>query len=82
MAERGFITLTFDPSYTGESKGEPRYVAAPDINTENFQAAVDFLSVQDNVDPEKIGIICFANFLQIFHNCHVEIIKKYVIITA
>ena len=57
MAERGFITLAFDPSYTGESKGEPRYVASPDINTEDFQSAVDFLSVQDNVDPEKIGII-------------------------
>lgn len=57
MAERGFIALAFDPSYTGESKGEPRYVASPDINTEDFQAAVDFLSVQDNVDPEKIGII-------------------------
>lgn len=57
MAERGFITLAFDPSYTGESKGEPRYVASPDINTEDFQAAVDFLSVQDNVDPDKIGII-------------------------
>ena len=57
MAERGFITLAFDPSYTGESKGEPRYVASPDINTEDFQAAVDFLSVQDNVDSDKIGII-------------------------
>ena len=57
MAERGFITLAFDPSYTGESKGEPRYVASPDINTEDFQAAVDFLSVQDNIDPDKIGII-------------------------
>lgn len=57
MAERGFITLAFDPSFTGESGGEPRYVASPDINTEDFQAAVDFLSVQDNVNPEKIGII-------------------------
>ena len=57
MAERGFLTLAFDPSFTGESGGEPRYVASPDINTEDFQAAVDFLSVQDNVDPEKIGII-------------------------
>ncbi len=57
MAERGFLTIAFDPSYTGESSGEPRYVASPDINTEDFQAAVDFLSVQDNVDPEKIGII-------------------------
>lgn len=57
MAERGFITLAFDPSFTGESSGTPRYVASPDINTEDFSAAVDFLSVQDNVDPEKIGII-------------------------
>lgn len=57
LAERGFITLAFDPSYTGESKGEPRYMASPDINTEDFMAAVDFLSVQKNVDPEKIGIL-------------------------
>ena len=57
MAEYGFITIAFDPSYTGESGGEPRYMASPDINTEDFQAAVDFLSVQDNVDPERIGII-------------------------
>lgn len=57
MAERGFLTIAFDPSFTGESGGEPRYVASPDINTEDFQAAVDFLSVQENVDPEKIGII-------------------------
>lgn len=57
MAERGFLTIAFDPSFTGESGGSPRYVASPDINTEDFQAAVDFLSVQDNVDPEKIGII-------------------------
>ena len=57
MAERGFLTVAFDPSFTGESGGEPRYMASPDINTEDFQAAVDFLSVQDNVDAEKIGII-------------------------
>lgn len=57
MAERGFLTIAFDPSYTGESGGTPRYMASPDINTEDFQAAVDFLSVQENVDPEKIGII-------------------------
>lgn len=57
MAERGFLTLAFDPSFTGESGGQPRYVASPDINTEDFQAAVDFLSVQENVDPERIGII-------------------------
>ena len=57
MAERGFLTIAFDPSFTGESGGSPRYVASPDINTEDFSAAVDFLSIQDNVDPEKIGII-------------------------
>lgn len=57
MAERGFLTIAFDPSYTGESGGEPRYVASPDINTEDFSAAVDFLSIQDAVDPERIGII-------------------------
>ncbi len=57
MAENGFLTIAFDPSFTGESGGSPRYVASPDINTEDFQAAVDFLSVQENVDPEKIGII-------------------------
>jgi len=57
MAERGFLTIAFDPSYTGESGGTPRYVASPDINTEDFQAAVDFLSVQDSVDSTKIGII-------------------------
>ena len=57
MAERGYLTIAFDPSFTGESGGTPRYVASPDINTEDFQAAVDFLSVQDNVDPERIGII-------------------------
>jgi len=57
MAERGFLTIAFDPSFTGESGGTPRYMASPDINTEDFQAAVDFLSVQDNVDSEKIGII-------------------------
>lgn len=57
MAQRGFLTIAFDPSFTGESGGSPRYVASPDINTEDFSAAVDFLSVQDNVDPEKIGIV-------------------------
>ncbi len=51
------MTIAFDPSFTGESGGEPRYMASPDINTEDFQAAVDFLSVQETVDPEKIGII-------------------------
>lgn len=57
MAGRGFLTLAFDPSFTGESRGSPRYVASPDINTEDFSAAVDFLSVQDSVDPEQIGVI-------------------------
>ncbi|NLA76404.1 MAG: alpha/beta hydrolase [Clostridiales bacterium] len=57
LAERGFLTIAFDPSFTGESGGEVRNVASPDINTEDFSAAVDFLSVQDNVDPERIGII-------------------------
>lgn len=57
MAERGFLTISFDPSFTGESGGQPRYVASPDINTEDFSAAVDFLSVQENVDPDRIGII-------------------------
>ena len=57
MAERGFLTIAFDPSFTGESGGMPRYMASPDINTEDFQAAVDYLSLRDDVDPEKIGII-------------------------
>ncbi|MEE0509669.1 MAG: alpha/beta hydrolase [Peptococcaceae bacterium] len=57
MAERGFLTLAFDPSFTGESGGKPRYMASPDINTEDFQAAVDYLSCRDDVDPERIGII-------------------------
>ena len=57
MAERGFITIAFDPSYTGESSGEPRYMASPDINTEDFMAAVDFLSLNEKVDPDRIGII-------------------------
>ncbi len=62
MAERGFIAIAFDPSFTGESGGEPRRMASPDINTEDFLAAVDFLSVQDNVDPERIGIIGICGF--------------------
>ena len=57
MAERGFITVAFDPSFTGESGGQPRYMASPDINTEDFMAAVDFLSLCDKVDPDRIGII-------------------------
>ena len=57
LAERGYLTLAFDPSFTGESCGEPRYMASPDINTEDFMAAVDFLSVQDKVDPERVGIL-------------------------
>ncbi len=62
LAERGFVTLAFDPSYTGESGGEPRLVASPDINTEDMSAAVDFLSVQPNVDKDKIGIIGICGF--------------------
>lgn len=57
LAERGFLTIAFDPSYTGESGGEPRYTASPDINTEDFSAAVDYLSLRDDVDAERIGII-------------------------
>lgn len=62
MAERGFITLAFDPSYTGESGGEPRNVASPDINTEDFSAAVDFLTTLEGVDPERIGIIGICGY--------------------
>lgn len=57
MVERGFLTMAFDPSFTGESGGQPRYMASPVINTEDFQAAVDYLSLREDVDPEKIGII-------------------------
>lgn len=57
MAKRGFLCIAFDPSFTGESGGNPRYVASPDINTEDFSAAVDYLSCREDVDPEKIGII-------------------------
>lgn len=62
MASRGFITLAFDPSFIGESGGEVRNVSSPDINTEDFSAAVDFLSVQENIDPEKISIIGICGF--------------------
>lgn len=62
MAERGFVTLAFDPSFTGESGGYPRHVASPDINTEDFSAAVDFLSSLPDVDPEKIAIIGICGF--------------------
>jgi len=57
LAERGYLTIAFDPSFTGESSGEPRYMASPDINTEDFMAAVDFLSLNDKVDPDRIGIL-------------------------
>ncbi len=62
LAERGFITLAFDPSYTGESSGEPRNVASPDINTEDFSAAIDFLSNQKYVAPERVGILGICGF--------------------
>ena len=62
LAERGFLTLAFDPSYTGESSGEPRHVASPDINTEDFSAAVDFLNTLDQVDSERIGILGICGF--------------------
>ena len=62
MAERGFITLAFDPSFTGESGGLPRDLHSPDINTDDFSAAVDYLSLQDNIDPEKISIIGICGF--------------------
>ncbi len=62
MAERGFIVIAFDPSYTGESGGEPRNLASPEINTEDFSAAVDFLGIQKNVDRNKIGIIGICGF--------------------
>ena len=62
IAENGFVTLAFDPSYTGESSGEPRHVASPDINTEDFCAAIDFLSNHPNVDSEKIGILGICGF--------------------
>ena len=57
MAEKGYLTIAFDPSFTGESGGNPRFMASPDINTEDFMAAVDFLSVREDVDPDRIGII-------------------------
>ena len=57
LAERGFLTIAFDPSFTGESSGSPRYVASPDINTEDFSAAVDYLSTREDVDPNRIGIL-------------------------
>ncbi len=62
LAEKGYITLAFDPSFTGESSGRPRSVASPDINTEDFSAAVDFLSVQKQVNPDKIGILGICGF--------------------
>ncbi|WP_205728629.1 alpha/beta hydrolase [Flavobacterium sp. J27] len=62
MAQRGFIVLAFDPSYTGESGGEPRHVSSPEINTEDFSAAIDFLGIQENVNREKVGIIGICGF--------------------
>ena len=69
MAERGFITLAFDPSFTGESGGEPRNLNSPDINTDDFSSAVDYLSLKDNVDPEKIGIIGICGWGGYAINC-------------
>lgn len=57
MAEKGFLTIAFDPSFTGESSGYPRYMTSPDINVEDFQSAIDYLINLDNVDSDKIGII-------------------------
>ena len=62
MATRGFLAIAFDPSFTGESGGQPRRVASPDINTEDFCAAMDYLSCRDDVDPERIGIIGICGF--------------------
>ena len=62
LAERGFLTIAFDPSFTGESGGIPRYMASPDINTEDYQASIDFLSTLDNVDSERIGIVGICGF--------------------
>lgn len=83
LAERGFLTIAFDPSFTGESGGQPRYMASPDINTEDFQAAVDFLSVQPNVDAQRIGIlgICGWGGLSINAACIDTRIKATVAVT-
>ena len=69
LAERGFVTIAFDPSFTGESGGEPRYLNSPDINTDDFSAAVDYLSLKENVDPEKIGIIGICGWGGYAINC-------------
>lgn len=71
-AERGFLSVAFDPSYTGESAGTPRYVASPDINTEDFSAAVDFLSLHDMVDPERIGIVGICGWGGLCRQCRCQ----------
>ena len=64
MAEKGYLTIAFDPSFTGESGGNPRFMASPDINTEDFMAAVDFLSVRGDVDPDRIGKDAYENMIK------------------
>ena len=70
MAERGFLTIAFDPSFTGESGGTPRYMTSPDINTEDFSAAVDFLVTHPDVDPEKAGVIGICRSIRYTYQGH------------
>ena len=82
MAERGFVTLAFDPSFTGESGGQPRFVCSPDANTDDFSAAVDYLSLRDNVDPEKIGIIGICGWGGFALNCAAQDPRIKAIVTS